>query len=140
VCPIGHYCPLEATVTPKKCPGEKYCPVGTYEPKICPDGTYAPDYIIGLEDVTQCVPCKPGRYCINGEYDKDKLCDAGYFCDSGAAKKDDINKLCPAGFFCMQGETLPQKCERGKFSDKGAKSADDCTECKQGFYCPEGST
>ncbi len=68
------------------------------------------------------------------------MCDAGYFCKSGAAVPNDNSMLCPAGFYCEKGTTIPKKCLNGKFSAAGASSQENCTDCKPGYYCLDGST
>jgi hypothetical protein len=68
------------------------------------------------------------------------VCDAGYFCKSGAAVPNDNSMLCPAGFYCEKGTTIPKKCLNGKFSAAGASSQENCTDCKPGYYCLDGST
>ena len=45
-----------------ECPAGYYCPVGTTYPEGCPVGTYSE--VTGLSDVSECLPCPPGRYCI----------------------------------------------------------------------------
>ena len=127
ICPAGYYCNMTVdgvvygSEKPAECPDNRYCPEGTGDPKRCPDGTYA---ATGkrLETLNHCIPCKPGRYCKDGVINDQQLCDAGYFCKSGAASPNDSNMKCPAGFYCDRGTKIPKKCLNGKFSKEGAVS------------------
>ncbi len=89
---------------------------------------------------SHCLPCKTGKYCINGDFNNDNNCDEGFFCRTGAAVPNDKNMLCPAGFYCGLGTTIPTKCGNGTFSAAGAKTQKECTSCDIGYYCPEGTT
>ena len=48
----------------------------------CNPGDYGP--YVGAQSVNDCIPCKPGFYCL-GEDAKDatSLCKAGYYCSGG---------------------------------------------------------
>ena len=54
------------------------------------------------------------------------------YCLTGASKPNDTKNLCPKGFFCTVGAKLPTSCEDGKYSNPGAKSADECKICPAG--------
>jgi len=56
---------FNGTEKPEECPDNRYCPLGTSLPLKCPDGTYAAPGR-GLESLEHCIPCKPGRYCVDG--------------------------------------------------------------------------
>jgi hypothetical protein len=43
--------------------------------------------------------------------------------------------LCPGGYYCLAGSKLPTACPEGLYSNAGAASEDDCTECLEGYYC-----
>ena len=140
-CPPGSYCNHpDGTSKPKDCTTASYCPLATETPILCPDGTYTEVFQDGLESLDQCASCPTGYYCTNGVYDASKACFAGYYCLTGAKKANEENMLCPGGFFCLSGTKLPTACEEGKYSLPGGKSADDCIDCIEGFYCVIGVT
>mmetsp|Transcript_9085 Transcript_9085/g.11092 ORF Transcript_9085/g.11092 Transcript_9085/m.11092 type:complete len:211 (-) Transcript_9085:5282-5914(-) len=88
--------------------------------------------------MSQCASCPTGYYCTQGVYDRSKQCAAGYYCLTGAKKKNEADNICPSGFFCLQGTKLPTACEEGKYSLPGGKTADDCVDCIEGYYCVIG--
>ena len=134
-CPAGFYCD-EGLYTPNICPANKYCPAATSVPITCPDGTFS--FVSGLQSSIQCRPCTVGSYCKNGIVVGP--CDQGYYCEGGAKEKNEAKFLCPIGHYCPQGCSIPSVCPEGKVrGELGGKTAADCYDCKEGFYCIMGS-
>ena len=62
LCWPGFYCLTGASVANEiPCPTGRYCPLGTYNPKMCPTGTFL-NTTTG-KNVTDCWPCSGGKYC-----------------------------------------------------------------------------
>ena len=57
----GYWHPVEAG----PCQEGYYCPNGTLQPIPCPDNTMK-NYTGGYGKVSDCHPCLPGRFCLNG--------------------------------------------------------------------------
>ena len=55
-------------------------------------------------------------------------------------KKDQEGLECPTGFYCTEGTKLPTACPDGKYSLRGAESEDNCTDCREGYYCVRYTT
>ena len=65
------------------------------------------------------------------------LCDAGYFCKSGAKtatpQQDSLANVCPAGHYCVEGTAAPTKCPVGTYSNNTKlKNETDCRVCTAG--------
>ncbi len=141
VCPAGYYCAGDSTgtTTPTNCPYMYYCPEGSSAATYCPDGTFGRSMSDKLESDSQCMPCPSGSYCQKGAVAG--VCKAGYYCDVGASKPQDVTKLCPAGHYCLVGCKLPTRCPKGKFNlDVGATNDTYCQDCTTGYYCIAGSS
>ena len=65
--------------------------------------------------------CEPGTL-PDEALQKCLACPAGYYC-SGYAKDD---MLCPHAYFCPVNSSLPQKCGRGRTSERGSIADSDC--------------
>lgn len=80
-CPEGYYCVNRDRADP--CSPGYYCPYQTgANLQPCPAGTYNPVY--GLSNVSQCVQCDGGKYCLtDGLSAVSGDCQAGYYCTSG---------------------------------------------------------
>ncbi|XP_026190235.1 uncharacterized protein LOC113146601 [Cyclospora cayetanensis] len=115
-CQLGYLCgPL--TLNPIICPEGAFCPPGQDLPTACPIGTYQ-----GLRGVMQADMCNP--------------CAAGHTCPTEGMEIY-ANSVCPWGHYCLQGSAEPEPCLPGTFNDQiGSKSADECTPCPAGFFCP----
>lgn len=157
LCPAGFFCKIAGV--PKNCTKGFYCPYGTgIDLKSCPKGTYGDQE--GLERVSQCRVCDPGKYCGNEHainYTGD--CAPGHWCAYGLDRPNPIGDnitaynassndscphydgretgyggICPIGHFCPQGSQAPLPCPPGTYGHlpKLAK----CLACLEGFYCP----
>ncbi|XP_028816912.1 multiple epidermal growth factor-like domains protein 6 [Denticeps clupeoides] len=185
-CPVGSYCPKERMAQPWPCPpghhnllpGQLQCqrcngsfscdgtrnPVwtgtgGQLGPRTrplhpCPPGTYR----IG-EEVTACMVCPLGYYCIGGvaiqcpagtygakeglQREKDcTFCPAGFYCLEGSTRRPSTQFLCPVGFYCEEGTAVPHgsPCPAGTAGGQmGQTSRAACKRCVEGRYCPPGS-
>lgn len=135
-CPPGFYCNASSgTITPVICPTYHYCPLASAEATSCDPGTYTESHMKGLESSDQCAPCPTGYYCPDGSYESSNKCSAGYYCHSGASISNDSDNICPGGYYCPEGTEVPIHCADGYYSVPGAKSASDCVECYEGYYC-----
>nr|CCA16646.1 conserved hypothetical protein [Albugo laibachii Nc14] len=113
------------------CPRGFYCPRGNAVPVACPFGTYSDTF--GLEMVTQCALCPPGKYCQGtGKTEITGECMEGYFCPQGASRPD--QELVPAGHFATRKSAAPTACPVGSFSP--IPGAIRCLECVEGSFCP----
>lgn len=69
-CPVGFYCPDEATLTPVPCPSGAICAEGASAAQPCPAGTYADPVRLStdgyLTSVAQCLISPAGSYCTVG--------------------------------------------------------------------------
>lgn len=113
---------------------------------LCPDGTYNSN--VGLEEQSQCVPCKTGHYCQGGKDQGE--CQKGFFCYTGSASptpddtdddtKNYSNGPCPLGHYCLKGATYPKVCSDGRIrATVGATQDADCEVCPPGYYCIKGN-
>jgi len=91
--------------------------------------------MVGLESKDQCASCPTGYFCDDGTFDRGNKCKKGYYCHSEAEEEDQKGLECPTGYYCLEGTKLPTACPDGKYSLKGAESEDDCTDCREGYYC-----
>lgn len=138
-CNAGTYCPIGSTVADASglavhiigtndqgpCPKGYLCPAGAIAPEPCPKGSYG--YIVGS---SSCVPCRGGMYCDElGMSDdtfneKNKRCDAGYYCKSGSqvpyptGDPNATGDICPPGNFCVEGSSAPAPCVGGTFENR----------------------
>ncbi|KAJ8397174.1 hypothetical protein AAFF_G00440080 [Aldrovandia affinis] len=138
-CSAGFYC-TERAVTPApsddiaggRCPAEHYCPIGTTQPVPCEPGTF-----ITVTQATECWPCPPGRYCVDG---KTQLCPAGFYCPEGSGYDQ---RSCPEGTYGtgtgLTAVSQCRECDPGHFC--GRRNATDVTGlCQEGYYCSRGNT
>ncbi|CAG5113760.1 Oidioi.mRNA.OKI2018_I69.chr2.g7850.t1.cds [Oikopleura dioica] len=121
-----------------RCPEEHYCGDGTNSApeQICPDGRYR-DTDLGAS-IEDCHPCPSSSYCTNGKVQG--TCEDGFFCNTESpSNTPTLNGTffgpCLAGHFCVDG--LMSTCPAGKFQNEEGKSS--CKDCREGFYCPQGS-
>jgi hypothetical protein len=120
-------------ITPKECQNG-YCPAGSWEPTLCEDGTYGSESLKKMQKQDDCPYCPNGKYCQNGEIVG--TCDAGYFCDFGAAAWRDESKICESGHYCPAGTLLPVRCpETLYYAGTGATDVSYCKPCQAGYYC-----
>lgn len=144
-CHPGYYC-LEGSDTSMPqgslCPEGYYCPEGTadYIDTPCGNGTYS-NYS-GMSDISECIPCDPGKACTGLALTKPNgVCAAGYFCRRKATTTrprdgGSTGDLCVSGSYCPEGTGEPKRCEAGSFSNTTGLAA--CYGCPPGFYCVDG--
>ena len=160
-CPAGYYC-LKESKTITICPAGHYCPSGTTEEKKfpCPAGYYTGQRT-GAKLQSECFPCKLGHYCEAGTINPTPApagyyipymgataskaaipCPAGYPC-TGTGNFDYKGFTCSKGNYCPPGTTSSTgtPCPAGTYTDRtDLWSADQCSVCKAGYYCLQGST
>ena len=142
ICPEGYFC--NDSITPEACPAGFYCPQGTgFDLQPCPAGTYNPS--LGVVDVSSCLSCDPGKYCISsGLAMTTGICSAGFFCSLGVDVPNPSGDhtgeggVCPPGSFCVEGSTSPTPCLAGFYNQFSGQSS--CTLCPSGYYCPQNSS
>ena len=118
------------------CQPGRYCPEGSGFHRPCPAGTYSSAR--GLEDVTECTPCRGGYACTtDGLIEPDTVCTAGHYCVSGAVSPAPYNSstgdICPVSTYCPQQSTSPIPCQPGHYANSTGNSQ--CLQCSEGFYC-----
>ncbi|XP_014845642.1 PREDICTED: uncharacterized protein LOC106919650 isoform X3 [Poecilia mexicana] len=145
VCPQGFYCPGKSTTSllgSFECPPGHYCPTGTRSKYQfpCPAGSFNPR--TRMTKPLDCLPCPPGSFCATpGKDVASGLCDAGYYCVSGARSPTPedggmTGDRCPEGHYCSQGSSAPLPCPAGHYSNKSRNShISDCLPCPPGFLC-----
>lgn len=106
-CDAGYFCDYaakEARDAAKICPIGHYCVNATPLPTRCPEGMY--NGIKGATDISWCVPCVAGNYCI---------------------PNDSVMRICPKGHICPEKSTEPVPCFVGTYNpDKGKWQGTDC--------------
>lgn len=115
-CSAGYFCDFGAKLAedPSKiCPVGHYCIQATKLPTRCPEGDY--NGIKGAPDISWCVPCVAGNYCI---------------------PNDSVMRICPKGHLCPEKSTEPTPCFKGTYNpEKGKWQGGDCLSCPKGSYC-----
>uniref|UniRef100_A0A3Q3IVN5 Uncharacterized protein n=1 Tax=Monopterus albus TaxID=43700 RepID=A0A3Q3IVN5_MONAL len=146
-CRPGFYCEEAIDGEPRPCPPHSFCPAATMKPQPCPNGTYTRSNQEGLQEVTECLPCPPGKFCagrIQG------VCAAGYLCVSGSADftpQGSMSNLtqcqwgmqcagpCPS-FYCLEGTEKARLCPANTVrSSPGGASLQDCLPCPPQYWC-----
>lgn len=123
ICPQGKSChPGTTRLTLEACATGHYCPPGTKDPYefACPPGFYTDQ--TDRWEVSQCISCPAGKACPVGTATPAN-CAAGYYCP--------INTQYTTQYRCPQGTYS---------SSTSLKSADECTDCSVGNYCPAGTS
>lgn len=75
--------------------------------------------------------------------EKDKRCDAGYYCGFGSIEPYPLNDptgkgdICPPGNYCGIGSSAPTPCLAGFFESRYGSY--ECQVCPAGYYCPSGT-
>ncbi|KAL7831753.1 hypothetical protein AOLI_G00293010 [Acnodon oligacanthus] len=142
LCPQGYYCPANGSSAEGiECPTGHYCPTGTNlkSQYPCPAGTINP--YTRMASPEDCVPCPPGFFCeASGQNAASGLCEAGYFCLSGAVSPtpDDgvTGDWCPPGHYCPTGSSSPLPCPLGHYSNTSRNTESPaCLPCPAGFAC-----
>lgn len=158
LCPAGFFCKIAGV--PKNCTKGFYCPYGTgIDLKSCPRGTYGDQE--GLDKVSQCKACDPGKYCgfeHASNYTGD--CAPGHWCAYGLDRPDPIGDnitaannsnsndscphydgretgyggICPIAHYCPQGSKAPLLCPPGTYGP--VPKLAECLTCLEGYYCP----
>ena len=173
VCEIGHYCDENTTSTSamygdKRCPAGLYCVAGLdkmpeFTNEACPLGSYCPEATLapiacgpgyyqpfeGRGNVSDCLLCPAGSYCVGGEPNITGLCAPGHYCPAGSSVSDAVRcpakfyrkesggqnsqscAVCPAGHYCLEATSTPTKCPRGYYCITGI---DDPEPCPLGTY------
>lgn len=117
-CELGNYCVGGQTMTK--------CPVGSF------------GSVIGLQNITDCSYCEPGKYCpTTGLTNSTLECHAGHYC----TKSSDIpnptdgirGNLCTAGHYCPNGTASPIPCPEGTYASTTGQHT--CAQCPAGKYC-----
>ncbi|GMH73236.1 hypothetical protein TL16_g06129 [Triparma laevis f. inornata] len=124
-CFNGTYCngrqETVPTLATNPCPKAHYCPIATTLPLACPAGTYNP--FQNMDEVTDCITTPAGYWSpSNSSSYAGNDCSPGYFCTPGSTSS--TQQPCPERFY----RPTPN-----------AKSADECSLCVSGGYCPTGS-
>eukprot|EP01041_Mallomonas_annulata_P009845 gene9845-20480_t len=121
----------------------------------CRGGMYGSEY--GLHSPQCSGMCMPGYYCplASTRYDQIACGSPSVYCPMGSAlptavpmgyytingtlsSRHDI-AICTAGSYCMQG--MKFICKAGIYGGHSGLSTPDCEGiCKEGYYCPAGST
>jgi hypothetical protein len=164
VCPERYYCPYGSNGTHLPCFAGYVCPPGTGrgDQVACLPGTYSSN--TSLADVSECLVCPAGHFCIGGKTTTSGPCAAGYYCPIGTKLADDFpcaagtfspltNSTdqsecfdCIEGSYCPAGSAVPIPCNAGSYSnvtrttDHGPTPAwPTCVYCPEGHYCPTGT-
>ncbi|KAL8424659.1 hypothetical protein Efla_006444 [Eimeria flavescens] len=118
------------------CPGNFYCPEGSWAPLPCPAGTGHTRQ--GATAPSDCIKCGAGVYCAsNGTR---MPCDEGFVCYGASLSSRPVDKttgeMCPTGHFCPTGTSHPRVCPLGTYGPTaGLGSA--CEPCPAGRLCDE---
>jgi len=157
LCPAGFFCKIAGV--PQNCTKGFYCPYGTgIDLKACPRGTYGDQE--GLEKVSQCKACDPGKYCAfehATNYTGD--CAPGHWCAYGLDRENPIGDnitaynassndscphydgretgyggICPIAHHCPKGSEAPLPCPPGTYGP--LPKLEECPSCVEGYYCP----
>ena len=121
LCPIGHFCEGEATVTPLP----------------CSPGTFFPS--VGANNQSLCTPCFPGQYQPAAGQALCEACSAGTY---SAVYGSTACESCPSGGFCPNAAAGSlalafTPCSPGTFnSERGQSSGNACQECPLGTSNP----
>jgi hypothetical protein len=113
VCEEGYYCPLASTSgRQNECGGEDvFCPSGSGSPTTATAGSYT-----------------TGTYSVEGK-PQSKFDEARRFDEA----------VCEKGRFCVAGKK--GLCAPGRYGSSTGNIKPNCDgPCKEGYYCPEGST
>ncbi|CAG9331890.1 unnamed protein product [Blepharisma stoltei] len=132
-CTQGYSCDSgssSSTPTGSDCTAGGYCEPGFPAKRNCPPGSYNPNE--GAKDVSWCLPCTAGYYCLGSESDiSTNLCAAGYYCPTGSFwSKQNIT---PSGSYTTSGQYTYTQCALPQYNPIYAQST--CIDCPQGFYC-----
>ena len=164
LCSAGYYCSGAAiaasaettTETGGPCTAGHYCLEGTSEPVDCPAGTYmstthntGTNIFLDTGGNTHnytCTPCSNGQVCTTTALTApDDTCDAGYWCNLGAATTTPdcvltgctyLYDVCPAHHYCPAGSSLPLGCAPGTYNAEEGQTS--CGDCTAGYYCLGG--
>ena len=111
----------------------------------------------GLEVVSQCIPCSPGKFCSgSGNTQPTGNCSARYYCAINATTDSPTDgstgNRCPIGHYCPAGTAQPIPCEPGTYTDtlqnevclpctpgRFCVTGTNPEPCPMGYYCPEGT-
>ena len=138
-CKEGYYCDVGATkeedVT-KRCPIGHYCSKGAKLPTKCPDGTFNTQ--VGAYDITYCIPCTDGFYCLSGS-PIPIPCPIGHYCIPPASKPT----LCPIGTYQPRSTQVGREYDPitnpGDPATYAAVDIDGVNIVTPCLYCPAGA-
>ena len=148
MCDAGFYCiggssrpePTDDT-TGSRCPAGGYCVKGTPAPAACDPGQYGP--YVGARSLADCIPCKPGYYCLGEDStDATSLCAAGYYCTGGTINyiDDPVGSgtyvdagIAQPGYYAPEGSSEQIKCPEGHYN--GDEGRAECDKCGAGYFC-----
>jgi len=79
---------------------------------------------VGARSLADCIPCKPGYYCLGQDStDATSLCAAGYYCTGGTINyiEDPTDGYVNAGialegYYAPEGSSEPIKCPEGHYN------------------------
>ena len=111
VCPVGFYCPEEATIEPVICIAGSICPEGSATPLPCPAGTINNE--TGMSEDSHCKDVPAGMYSAAGST-------SAVLCPRGTSQPE----VAQAG--CID-------CLAGTFQNELGATA--CKQCSAGYYC-----
>ena len=136
VCPKGYYCPIGTftDLTGSQLGYVQPCSIGYYNDqenkgtcKLCEAGFECSE--MGMSNGRA---CSKGTYRPYGTtYTICQKCDSGTYLNNTKAQKKEDCKKCPAGLICLAAGI-------GDL-DQGKKDGN-IVQCKQGYYCPEGTS
>ena len=135
-CEEGSYCPTIGMTNDDMltCDPGYYCPEGSTSKRQrkCEAGYYCP-----TSGGTEPVPCDAGSSCTrDGLVTPNEGCFSGYYCPQGSTSP--TQELCTEGHFCDVDSSEPSPCIEGTFQPfKGQWTDAACQPCLPGYYCSQ---
>ena len=130
-CSEGYYCPMNSSSSTQIQCGAPwfYCPTGSRAPLLVQEGYYS---------------VNADGYDGDGESDLNMgpvkvITNATMAVQSLARSTRADQRLCESGYYCLGG--LRSMCPPGRYGTSYGLSSSNCSGvCKEGYYCPQGST